>query len=78
MATVIGDGTKERPWQLKTPPGISDYQSDEPADPRGIVCQVGGTQLRYQLRAIDDLHSMLKGKGRLGGAGRYRRAEARA
>jgi hypothetical protein len=33
---------------------------DEAADPPALVCQVGGTQLRYQLRCIDDLHAMLK------------------
>ena len=40
-----GDGTKESPWQLKTPPGTSDYQMyrDESADPPAIVCQVGST-----------------------------------
>jgi hypothetical protein len=57
-----GDGTPQSPWMLKTPPGTSDYQMwrDEQADPPAIVCQVGTTQLRYQLRAIEDLHAMLK------------------
>ncbi len=44
---------------------------DEEADPPVLVCQVGGTQLRYQLRAIEDLHAMLKAHGdwmALGGA----------
>jgi hypothetical protein len=73
MAIAVGDGTKERPWQLKTPPGTSDYQMwrDETADPPALVCQVGGTQLRYHLRCIDDLHAMLKSYGDwmpLGGA----------
>ena len=27
------------------------------------MCQVGSTQLKYNLRAIDDLHAMLKAKG---------------
>ena len=63
MAT--GSGTKEDPWQLKTPPGTSDYQMwlDPTADPPAIVCQVGSTQLKYDARAIDDLHAMLKAKG---------------
>ncbi len=63
MAT--GSGTREDPWQLKTPPGTSDYQMwrDEAADPPTIVCQVGSTTLKYDLRAIDDLHAMLKGVG---------------
>jgi hypothetical protein len=58
-------GTKADPWQLKTPPGTSEYTMyrDETADPPVIVCQVGGTQLRYDLRAINDLHAMLKAQG---------------
>ena len=71
MAT--GTGTREDPWILKTPPGTSEYQMyrDESADPPAIICQVGGTQLKYQLRAIEDLHRMLKEHGDwmpLGGA----------
>jgi hypothetical protein len=63
MAT--GSGTREDPWQLKTPPGTSDYQMwrDEAADPPTLVCQVGSTTLKYDLRAIDDLHAMLKQHG---------------
>ena len=44
---------------------------DDAADPPAIVCQVGGTQLLYDARAIDDLHAMLKAHGDwmpLGGA----------
>ena len=60
MAT--GTGTREDPWVLKTPSGSSEYQMhrDEAADPPAIICQVGGTQLKYHLRAIEDLHRMLK------------------
>ena len=60
-----GTGTKADPWVLKTPPGTSDFQvwRDESADPPAVVCQVGTTQLRYHLRAIDDLHAMLKQHG---------------
>jgi len=66
-------GTKEDPWKLKTPPGTSEYTmwKDESADPPALVCQVGGTQLRYQWRCVDDLHAMLKKQGDwmpLGGA----------
>ncbi|MEO8462569.1 MAG: DUF6855 family protein [Chloroflexota bacterium] len=63
--TATGTGTKEDPWQLKTPPGSSDYQMwrDESADPPALVCQVGSTQLKYHLRAIEDLHAMLKEYG---------------
>jgi hypothetical protein len=58
-------GTKEDPWVLKTPPGTSEYQMwrNESADPPALVCQVGSTQLKYHLRAIDDLHAMLKQRG---------------
>ncbi len=60
-----GQGTKADPWVLKTPPGTSDYQMwrDESADPPALVCQVGSTQLKYNLRAIDDLAAMLKKHG---------------
>jgi len=73
MATGKAAGTKADPWKLKTPPGTSDYMMwrDEESDPPALVCQVGGTQLRYQLRCIDDLHAWLKKQGDwvpLGGA----------
>jgi hypothetical protein len=60
-----GDGTKESPWVLKTPPGSSEYEMyrDESADPPALVCVVGKTTLSYQLRALDDLHAMLKEHG---------------
>jgi hypothetical protein len=60
-----GSGTKDDPWQLTTAPGTSDYTMwrDETADPPALVCQVGSTQLRYDLRAIDDLHAWLKEQG---------------
>jgi len=65
QATANGSGAREDPWVLKTPSGSSEYTMyrDESSDPPSIVCQVGGTQLRYQLRAIDDLHKMLKAHG---------------
>ena len=65
MAVAIGDGTREQPWQLNTPPGTSAYQMwrDEAGDPPALVCQVGTTQLRYYLRCIEDLHAMLKTYG---------------
>jgi hypothetical protein len=58
-------GTKDDPWNLKTPPQTSDYQMyrDDTVDPPVIVCQVGGTRLGYQARAIEDLHAMLKEYG---------------
>jgi len=36
---------------------------DETSDPPKIVCVVGKTTLGYQLRAIEDLHAMLKEHG---------------
>src|SRR6476469_11068953 len=60
-----GSGTAEDPWQLVTPPGKGSYQMwrDEAGDPPALVCQVGSTQLRYHLSAIDDLHAMLVAHG---------------
>ncbi len=62
---VKGAGTKQSPWELTTPSGSSQYlmYKDEAANPPAIVCIVGKTELRYQLRAIDDLHAMLKKQG---------------
>ena len=63
--TVRGSGTREDPWLLSTPPGTSEYQMyrDLTVDPQAIVCVVGKTTLSYQLRAIEDLHAMLKARG---------------
>ena len=36
---------------------------DEDADPPALVCVVGKTTLRYQLRAIEDLHAALLAHG---------------
>jgi hypothetical protein len=68
MAGVAGD-----PWRLATPAGGSEFEAwrDEAADPPALVVQVGKTQLRYQLRCLDDLTAMLKARGDwapLGGA----------
>jgi hypothetical protein len=59
---VKGNGTKDNPWLLKTPPGTSEYMlyRDETADPPALVCMVVKTELRYHLRCIVDLHTMLK------------------
>jgi hypothetical protein len=63
--TTTGSGTREEPWVLSTPPGSSQYQAyrDETADPPALVVQVGKTELRYDLRCIDDLHEMLRRHG---------------
>ncbi len=60
-----GQGTKESPWILMTPPGTSEYMMfrDEAADPPALVCVVGKTELRYHLTCIEDLHAMLKKHG---------------
>jgi len=60
-----GSGTREDPWKLQTANGGSEYSMyrDESADPPALVCQVGGTTLRYHLRAIEDLAAMLKAQG---------------
>jgi hypothetical protein len=60
-----GEGTRDKPWVLKTPSGGSEYEAyrDETQNPPALVVQVGKTELRYQLRAIEDLHAMLKEHG---------------
>jgi hypothetical protein len=65
MSDPVGDGTKESPWVLTTPPGRSQFEAyrDESLDPPTLVVQVGTTQVRYQLRCIDDLHAMLVAHG---------------
>lgn len=62
---VKGTGTKTDPWVLNTPPGTSEYKmyKDESLTPPAIICIVGSTTLSYDLRAIEDLHSMLKKHG---------------
>jgi hypothetical protein len=65
MNDPTGEGTKDAPWVLTTPPGQSEYQAyrDDAIDPPALVVQVGKTQLRYALRCVDDLHQMLKAHG---------------
>ena len=70
---MAGGGTKDDPWTLTTPSGGSEFQAwrDEGLDPPALVVQVGKTQLRYALCAVEDLHAMLKARGdwvALGGA----------
>jgi hypothetical protein len=76
-----GEGTKDNPWTLTTPSGGSEFQAwrDESVDPAALVVQVGKTQWRYAIRAIDDLHAMLKARGDwapLGGADEQKPAAA--
>jgi hypothetical protein len=60
-----GSGTKNNPWTLKTPSGLSNFQAHrEPdAEPPALVVRAGATELRYYLRCLDDLHTMLKEHG---------------
>ena len=79
MSAGEGDGSAASPWVLTTPPGGSEFEAyrDETADPPSLVVQVGRTQLRYQLRCIDDLHAMLVAAGDwvpLGNADEQKRA----
>lgn len=65
--------TKDKPWQLTTPPGTSEYTMhvDEKDGKEVLVCTVGKTVLLYDIRCINDLHAMLKKHGdwmELGGA----------
>lgn len=63
--TGSGTGTKGDPWLLVTAPGTSRYEMyrDPDATPPALVCQVGSTQLRYHLSAVEDLHAMLVARG---------------
>src|SRR2546425_1199029 len=65
MANKGKDGTRESPWHLKTPSGTSEFLAfrDETLDPPALVVKSGSTELRYHLRCINDLHSMLKSHG---------------
>ena len=58
-------GTKEKPMQLLTPPGTSEYtmHADEKDGKEILVCTVGKTVLHYDMRCINDLHAMLKKHG---------------
>jgi hypothetical protein len=62
---VTGNGTKNDPWVLRTPPGQSEYLAyrDTDAGPPTLVCVVGKTTLGYQLRCLEDLHTMLVEQG---------------
>jgi len=60
-------GTKESPWNFKTPPLTSDYQMyvGEKNGEKVIVCVVGGTTLFYAYRAIEDSSKNPRKKARL-------------
>ena len=74
-------GTKESPLALKTPPLSSEYTMhvDEKEGKEVLVCTVGKTVLLYDIRCLDDLHSMLKKHGdwmELGSADEQKPAKA--
>ena len=60
-----GKGTKADPWILKTPPGTSEFKAykDEALTPPALVVWVGKTELRYDLKCIQDLKEMLDAHG---------------
>ena len=62
---MAGAGTSDDPWQLQTPSGGSGYTAYRApeADPPALVVQVGTTELRYHLQALDDLPAMLREHG---------------
>jgi hypothetical protein len=64
-AAAKGDGTKAKPWTLKTPSGLAEFQAyrDPAANPPALVVTVGSTELRYHLRCVEDLRAMLKERG---------------
>ena len=64
-ASFKGTGTRDDPWILKTPSRSSEFEMyrDEKTNPPALVCLVGKTELRYQLRCVKDLHAMLEAHG---------------
>ena len=64
-SSTAGSGTAGDPWILATPPGKSDFEAwrEPDSEPPALVVQVGTTQLRYQLRCLDDLQQMLEARG---------------
>ena len=71
--TTMEKRTKDKPWELKTPPNTSEYTMhvEEKDGKEVLVCTVGKTVLLYDIRCINDLHAMLKKHGDwmdLGGA----------
>lgn len=64
-ASVDGEGTRDNPWRLATPSGGAQFIAyrDSALEPPALVIRAGTTELRYQLRCIEDLHAMLKAHG---------------
>jgi hypothetical protein len=77
---VVDKRGKVNPYQLKTPPGTSDYQMyfDTKDGQEVIFCQVGSTTLIYDARCVEDSVAMLKAHGDwmdLGGADEQKEAK---
>ena len=60
-AEYTGTGAASDPWLLWTPSLRSQFQMhrDEAHDPPILVCTVSKTVLHYDLRIVDDMHTML-------------------
>jgi hypothetical protein len=58
-------GTKENPWNLKTPPLSSDFTMHKAVidNKEVLVCTVGKTVLQYDYQCMADLSEMLKKHG---------------
>jgi hypothetical protein len=65
MSELLGTGTADEPWSLKTPPLTSDFTMHRDVrDGRDVlVCTVGKTVLIYDARCLDDLRAMLLTSG---------------
>jgi hypothetical protein len=63
--SAAASGTKEKPWSLRTPSGLSEFFAyrDPASDPAALVVRAGATELRYHLRCIEDLQAMLRTRG---------------
>jgi len=61
----MGAGTKDKPWILKTPSGLSEFTAfrDPDAQPPALIIKAGATELRYHLRCLEDLQGMLRARG---------------
>ena len=60
-----GSGTRADPRPHQPPSLQSEFNPfrDEATTPPALIVQVGKTELRYQLRCLDDLQAMLKAHG---------------
>lgn len=61
----LSEGTRERPWALKTSSGQSEFRAfrDHTLEPPALVIHAGTTELRDHLRSIEDLHAMVRARG---------------